>query len=250
MGNTPLIIGNWKMYGLMSQARDLANHFRKQALQQEANAEIVLCPAFPYLSLVGHQLVGTHIKLGGQDCHTGQEEGSYTGDVSAAMLKDVGCAYVIVGHSERRVQHQESDAAVSAKAKAAHEAGLVAVICIGENQHQRDKGRTLEVLREQVNGSLPETATAENTVLAYEPLWAIGTGTAAKIQDVTVVFKFLQQQIKERMLEGKRVMRLIYGGSVSSENAREFLEAPMIDGVLVGGASLKAQDFWSLATYS
>ncbi|MEN8236433.1 MAG: triose-phosphate isomerase [Pseudomonadota bacterium] len=248
MRPNPLIIGNWKMHGSTSQARELAEYFRGQVLKQELKAEVVLCPAFPYLTLVAHYLVGTTLKLGGQDCHT-QVEGAYTGDVSAAMLSDLGCAYVICGHSERRSQHQESDVIVKAKAEAAHKAGLISVICIGENQHQRDKGRTLEVLYEQVKGSLPATATSKNTVFAYEPLWAIGTGTAARAQDVNVVFKFLQQQIKQQIPEDA-LIRLLYGGSVTPDNVNEFLQMNIVNGVLVGGVSLKAQDFWALVTHS
>ncbi len=239
--NTPLIVGNWKMNGSLELAQAIAGALREQALKSQPKNEVVVCPPFPYLLYLRHHFVGTGLKVGGQNCHA-QESGAHTGDISAKMLADIGCSYVIVGHSERRNGHQESDTLVCDKAEAAQQAGLTAIICVGENRPQREKGRTLEVLREQVTHSVPKTSTAQNVVLAYEPLWAIGTGQSARAAELSPIYKFLRQLLRDQVTDGYKI-RMLYGGSVTPENAQEFIAETLIDGVLVGGASLKVQDF-------
>jgi triosephosphate isomerase len=182
--------------------------------------------------------------LGGQDCHP-QTKGAHTGDVAAEMLKDLGCSHVIVGHSERRTDHGEIDLVVSEKAKAAHRAGLVAIICIGETEAERDAGETLNVCSRQIAGSVPDDATAENTVIAYEPVWAIGTGRTPTNEDVAEVHGHIRAELSRKVANADDV-RILYGGSVKGSNAGELMSIPNVDGALVGGASLKADDFWTI----
>ena len=241
-----LIVGNWKMNGLMSEARDLAAALVKCAATGQLMGEMVLCPPFPYLNVVQHRLVGSPIVLGAQDCHS-SAKGAFTGDISATMLADVGCKYVIVGHSERRQTQGESSELVKAKAEAAHAAGLIPIICIGETKEERDTGSTMTVLSDQLRSSLPGNATAENTVIAYEPVWAIGTGDAAKPADLQVTYTALRKLVTELVSDGKQ-LRLLYGGSVKSSNASQLMAINDVNGFLVGGASLVADDFWAISS--
>lgn len=183
----------------------------------------------------------TAIAVGGQDCHA-KPSGAHTGDISAAQLKDAGASHVILGHSERRTDHHETDAQVQAKAQAAHEAGLIAVICIGETEAQRDAGRTLDLIASQLAGSVPEGATAQNTVIAYEPVWAIGTGRTPTNDQIAEVHALMRDRLAARFGDGAD-MALLYGGSVKPGNAAEIFAIPHVNGALVGGASLKAADF-------
>jgi len=244
----PLIAGNWKMNGLTGDGLALASALAERAKASEgAPFDMLICPPFTLIAKVGEAVAGSPIARGGQDCHS-EEKGAHTGDISAAMLADLGCRYVIVGHSERRADHHETDADVRAKAGAAFDAGLSAIICIGETEAERDAGRTLDVVRGQLAGSLPEAAAAANTVIAYEPIWAIGTGRTPTLDDVEDVHGVIRGELAGRLGENEAAqLRILYGGSVKPDNARELFALEDVDGGLVGGASLKAESFWSIA---
>ncbi len=240
-----LVAGNWKMNGFKADgfalARDLAGRAKASALA----CELLLCPPATLLVPVAHAIAGSGIALGGQDCHP-ESKGAHTGDISAPMLKDAGCAYVIVGHSERRQDHKESDAVVRAKAAAAVGAGLCAIVCVGETAAERDSGRTEAVVVRQLQGSLPPKLTAAQLVVAYEPVWAIGSGKTPTPHDVAAVHGRIRAALRELAAEPTAV-RILYGGSVKPTNARELMAVANVDGALVGGASLVADDFWSIA---
>jgi triosephosphate isomerase len=195
---------------------------------------------------VAHVLLGSAVAAGGQDCHA-EPSGAHTGDISAAMLRDTGCAYVIVGHSERRTDHGETDAQVLAKAKAGHGAGLTVIICIGETESQRDAGETLPVLARQIAGSVPEQAKASDTVIAYEPVWAIGTGRTPTAAEIAAAHHHIRGELGKRIGGEADSMRILYGGSVKPSNATEILRLDHVDGAQVGGASLNAADFVAIA---
>ena len=238
----PLIAGNWKMNGQLAQLSELKALVEAVADGLGAGRDILICPPATMIS-ASRGVLGDHVAVGGQDCHA-KVSGAHTGDIAAAMIKDIGGSYVIVGHSERRADHHEDDAAVRAKAEAAIAAGLVAVICIGESETERETGRTLEVLGAQLAGSLPDALTADKAVVAYEPIWAIGTGKTPTVEDVKAVHDFIRATLAERF--GEEIaegVRLLYGGSVKPDNAAELLAVDNVDGALVGGASLKAKDF-------
>ena len=242
----PLIAGNWKMHGFTADGVALAGDLVGRAAEEGIlRFDLVLCPPATLLAPVAEVLRGTPVALGGQDCHT-QEKGAHTGDVSAEMLRDVGCSYVIVGHSERRADHGETDELVRAKAAAALRAGLTAIVCVGETEGERDGGQTLEVVGRQLTGSLPGGASADNVVVAYEPVWAIGTGRTPTVRDVADVHSRIRRLLREQMRDGDAV-RVLYGGSVKPGNAAELMAVENVDGALVGGASLKAEDFWAIA---
>ena len=243
--NRQLIAGNWKMNGRRAGAVALVRDLAGRAAGAGLRCDLLVCPPAPLLLPVGEALAGGPIALGGQDCHP-DKDGAHTGDVSAAMLADAGCRFVIVGHSERRTDHGETDALVNAKAAAAHSAGLIAVVCVGEILAERDAGKALAVVERQILGSLPTGATPDNTVVAYEPVWAIGTGRTPTPEDVAAVHGHLRQVLSRKVPDADR-MRLLYGGSVKADNARVLLSVPNVDGALVGGASLKADDFWGIA---
>jgi len=240
----PLIAGNWKMNldrtGAESLARDLA-----ASVAAASAFEMVVCPPAPYLAIVAAAIGGGPVALGGQDCHA-EVNGAHTGDVSAAMLRDIGCAYVIVGHSERRADHGETDGVVLAKAEAARGAGLVPIVCVGETEAQRDAGQTLDVVAGQILGSVPTGLDASTLVVAYEPVWAIGTGRTPTVDDVAAVHAHIRKTLAERSVDAAGI-RILYGGSVKASNASELLAVPNVNGALVGGASLKAADFLAIA---
>ncbi len=239
----PLVAGNWKMNGLKA---GLAEAKMVMAKLTEAGfapgVDAMICPPATLLSELSAFAKGSRLQTGGQDCHTAAN-GAHTGDVSAQMLVDAGATAVIVGHSERRSDHAESSSVVRKKADAAHVAGLVAIICIGETAGERQAGLTLQVVCRQLEDSLPKVATAANTVIAYEPVWAIGTGLTPTSGDVAEVHAGIREALVRRMgADGDRV-RILYGGSVKASNARELMGIANVDGALVGGASLKAADF-------
>ncbi len=244
---TPLVAGNWKMNGLRSnldQVRALCDGLGAH------RADVMICPPATLIGAVADAARGTPLLVGGQDCHA-KASGAHTGDISAAMLRDAGATAVIVGHSERRTDHGETDAAVKAKAEAAHAALLTAIICVGETAAQRQDGSTLEVIGGQLAGSIPTGATGANTVVAYEPVWAIGTGLTPTTADVAEVHAFLRRQLNERLGAEGAAIRLLYGGSVKPSNAKELMSVADVNGALVGGASLKAVDFLGiLAAYA
>ena len=234
-----LAAGNWKMNGLQASLSEL--DALAAQVSPDALTDVVICPPATLLDRAV-QAAASGITIGAQDCHL-ETSGAHTGDVSAAMIADVGAGYVIVGHSERRAAHHESDAQVRAKAKAATNAGLTTIICIGESEEERVAGATLDVLGGQLAGSVPEGASADNTVIAYEPIWAIGTGKVASFEDIVEVHDFLRGQLTDRLGGAGAAVRLLYGGSVKAGNAASIFEAENVDGALVGGASLKADDF-------
>ncbi|MFQ5954646.1 MAG: triose-phosphate isomerase [Kiloniellales bacterium] len=248
MSRERLIAGNWKMNGLLADGLALAN----AVVERVADAgrlpcELLLCPPATLLADVGRVLAGSPVALGGQDCHLA-DHGAHTGDISAAMLADAGCRYVIVGHSERRADHGESDDLVAAKAKAAYRAGLTAIVCVGETAAERDAGRAAAVVAAQLAGSLPAEATASNTVIAYEPVWAIGSGRTPSLDQVRDMHAHIRGRLKEARGEAdSAAMRILYGGSVTPKNAAGLLAVDEVDGALVGGASLVAEDFWAIA---
>jgi triosephosphate isomerase len=209
-------------------------------------ADALICPPATLISRAAQVLEGSPVRVGGQDCHV-KDHGAHTGDISAVMLKEAGAAYVIVGHSERRTDHQETDAIVKAKAEAGLAAGLTTIICIGETLTQRDEGLTLEMLSVQIRGSVPRASTASNAVIAYEPVWAIGTGLTPTIENVAQAHAHIRAELVEMLGETARTMRILYGGSVKPSNAGELMHIENVDGALVGGASLKAADFLGIA---
>ncbi len=233
-----LIAGNWKMNRHRADGLALAAAVRDGVAATEPSCAVLVCPPATLIAPLVALLDGSAVTLGGQDCHVA-ESGAHTGDVSARMLADLGATHVIVGHSERRAEHGESDALVRAKAGAAHRAGLVAIVCVGETGAERDAGATLEVIGGQVEGSLPPGADGANTVIAYEPVWAIGTGRTPSAADVAEAHGHLRARAGQGM-------RLLYGGSVMPGNAAELLNVADVDGALVGGASLNAADFLAI----
>jgi triosephosphate isomerase len=244
----PVIAGNWKMHGLRVDGATLASELVRQARRAasaELRCELVICPPATLLTALADIVADSPVRLGAQDCHH-LPSGAHTGDVSAAMLADAGCRYVIVGHSERRMQHGETDDVVRAKAEAAHAAGLAAIVCLGETEAQRVGGETLAVVDRQFRASLPAAATAANTVVAYEPVWAIGSGKVPTTAEIAAVHAQLRKLARDRVGEGER-LRLLYGGSVKPGNAAEILAIANVNGALVGGASLQAGDFWTIA---
>jgi triosephosphate isomerase len=239
----PLVAGNWKMNGVAASLAELALLAAGLATRgPRLGADVMICPPSTLVARTSTHVAGSAILIGGQDCHA-KASGAHTGDISAEMLADAGAMAVIVGHSERRSDHAETDAAVKAKCEAAHRAGLVAIVCIGETADQRKAGQTLAVVGSQLAGSLPDTATAATTVIAYEPVWAIGTGLTPTAADVAEVHGSLRAALVARFGVEGAAMRLLYGGSVKPSNARELMGVANVDGALVGGASLKAADF-------
>lgn len=235
-----LAAGNWKMNGLKASLTEIA------ALAEACPApkcDVLICPPATLLAAMAEACKGTAIAVGGQDCHAAGG-GAHTGDIAATMLADAGASAVILGHSECRAYHGETDALIAAKTQAAWSAGLTAIICIGETLDDRDAGRTLDVVGGQLSGSVPDGATAANTVIAYEPVWAIGTGRTASTDQIAEVHDFIRAELEARFgtATGGGI-RILYGGSVNPKNAVEIFATSNVDGGLVGGASLKAADF-------
>jgi triosephosphate isomerase len=242
----PLIAGNWKMNGLRASTAEF-DAMLAGAAEVTGKADLLVCPPATLLAGFVEKARGTRaIAVGAQDCHT-KASGAHTGDISAEMLADAGATAVIVGHSERRADHGESDIVVHQKAEAAWRAGLVAIVCVGETQHQRDAGQTLDILRGQLSLSLPEGARADNLTVAYEPVWAIGTGLTPTSKDVEQIHAFIRGLLIDRFKDQGARMRILYGGSVKPSNAAELMAVANVNGALVGGASLKAADFLAIA---
>ena len=243
----PLIAGNWKMNGLRASMAEF-EAMLAGAPAVAGKAELLVCPPATLIAAFAEKTAGSKgpVKLGAQDCHP-KASGAHTGDLSAEMLADAGVSAVIVGHSERRADHGESDGLVRQKAEAAWRAGLTAIVCIGETQRQRDSGQTLEVCRGQLNGSLPDAARASNLVVAYEPVWAIGTGLTPTVRDVEQIHSFIRGILTVRFNDEGIGIRILYGGSVKPSNAVELMAVANVNGALIGGASLKASDFLAIA---
>lgn len=245
MAIRPLIAGNWKMNGLRADAIALASGIVDTYEDGgETACDVLVCPPFLHLQAVSGALEGSAVLLGGQDCHDA-ESGAHTGDVSVAMLRDAGCRHCIVGHSERRADHGEDDALVRVKATVVHREGLIAIICVGETLTQRDAGTTLKIVETQLRGSLPAGTSAENTVIAYEPVWAIGTGRTPTLEQVSEVHDHIRSVLSGIAAKSEAV-RILYGGSVNPGNARDILALANVNGGLVGGASLKIDDFCAI----
>jgi triosephosphate isomerase (TIM) len=241
----PLVAGNWKMNGLRSSVAEL-KAIAEGSGNLAAKVDLMVCPPATLLMEFGFWASDSPVAIGGQDCHP-EPFGAFTGDISAEMLADAGAGAVIVGHSERRSQHGETDDLVRRKALAAHRAGLAVIVCIGETMAQREARETIAVVRQQIDGSLPEKATAANLVLAYEPVWAIGTGLTPTPADVAEVHGFLRERLASRYGAAGQGVRILYGGSVKPSNAVELMAVENVNGALVGGASLKAADFLAIA---
>lgn len=244
----PLVAGNWKMNGLSASLQEVKTLAGRLKANDTIAAQVMICPPATLLAALSTELEGSKILTGGQDCHAGAG-GAHTGDIAAEMLADAGAGAVIVGHSERRADHGETSENVRAKAQAAYRAGLTAIICIGETQTQRKRGDALKVVSAQLSDSLPGAATSENTVIAYEPVWAIGTGLTPTLEDVGEVHSHIRAELAGRLGEGEAAgLRILYGGSVKPGNAAELMGVANVDGALVGGASLKADDFWAIVS--
>jgi triosephosphate isomerase (TIM) len=248
-GPKPLIAGNWKMNGLTADGTERAR--RLAALAREAGTpsfDLLVCPPATLIAGVVDAIGDAPVAVGGQDCHP-DAKGAHTGDISAEMLADIGCRWVIVGHSERRQDHREDDPLIWSKAVAARRAGLGVIVCVGETEVERDRGAALDVVRKQVIGCLPDAAGASDTVIAYEPVWAIGTGRTPTPGDIAEVHGLIRELVSDRARDGTQ-LRILYGGSVKASNAAEILAIDDVDGALVGGASLDADEFWRIARSS
>ncbi|MCX7341597.1 MAG: triose-phosphate isomerase [Hyphomicrobiales bacterium] len=239
----PLVAGNWKMNGLRGSLETASAIARGVDAGVRAKVDVLICPPATILHALTAAMIGTGIATGGQDCHA-SPSGAFTGDISAPMLADAGASFVILGHSERRTLHGETSADVKAKAEAALRALLVPIICIGETLAEREAGRTIAVVQKQVRGSLPETATGASVVIAYEPVWAIGTGKTPTAADVAELHAEIRAELGRLVGKAEAAkVKVLYGGSVKPSNAAELMALPDVNGALVGGASLKAEDF-------
>jgi len=243
----PLVAGNWKMNGLRASAVELAGII-DGARDLTATVDLMVCPPATLIAQFAAHTVSlpSPVLIGAQDCHA-QASGAFTGDISAEMLKDAGAAAVIVGHSERRTYHKETDADVRAKASAAWRAGLLAIVCVGETRAEREGGRARPVVQRQLDGSLPDGATPETLVVAYEPVWAIGSGLTPTAADVAEMHGAIRARLSARFGDAGQGIRILYGGSVKPSNAKELMGVADVDGALVGGASLKASEFLAIA---
>lgn len=241
-GIRPLVAGNWKMNGTGEQLAELRSIGQGFLGGIDTETEALICVPATLLTRARDILSSTPVRAGGQDCHQ-DDSGAHTGDISAPMLKDAGATHVIVGHSERRTDHGETDALVCAKAEAAWRAGLVAIVCIGETKSEREAGEALAVLSRQIAGSVAQRSTAANTIVAYEPVWAIGTGLTPTARDVAAAHAHIRAELKAKLGDAATRMRILYGGSVKPSNAAELLSIVNVDGALVGGASLTAAEF-------
>lgn len=245
-----LIAGNWKMNGSEAGAASLINDIGDGIAQNKGltdKCDFLVCPPFVHIHVVKRQIDHDHmpVDIGGQDC-AATENGAHTGETSAAMLKDLGCRYVILGHSERRADQQENSLYINEKAARAHMQGIITVICVGESEEEREAGKEFEIVGQQLAESLPDGVTAENTVIAYEPVWAIGTGKNATPDDVKAMHAFIREKLQEKLADAANI-RILYGGSVKPENASSLFEVENVDGALIGGASLKAEQFLGIA---
>jgi triosephosphate isomerase len=243
----PLVAGNWKMNGLRASIAELEKTIAGYDAALRSKVDLLICPPATLISAFAERAKGAGVGVGAQDCHT-KASGAHTGDLSAEMLKDAGASTIIVGHSERRTDHGESDAVVRGKSEAVLRAGLVAIVCVGETRAEREAKQTLAVVARQLSGSVPDAAKPETIIIAYEPVWAIGTGLTPTAKDVAEVHGTIRAELRKRFGAPADAFRILYGGSVKPDNAPELLKTADVDGALVGGASLKAADFLGIAT--
>jgi triosephosphate isomerase len=242
----PLVAGNWKMNGLRASLAEMAAIRDAVAAGRAGRAEMLVCPPATLIAAAADLCKGSRVAIGAQDC-SAEPNGAHTGDLAAEMLKDAGAAYVIVGHSERRADHDESDAVVRGKVEAVLRAGLTPIICVGETKAQREASETLTIVGGQLDGSVPPGVAGKRLVIAYEPVWAIGTGLTPSVDDVAEVHGFIRRHLEGAVASGARQVRILYGGSVKPSNAAELMGIADVDGALVGGASLNAADFMAIA---
>jgi triosephosphate isomerase (TIM) len=245
-GVRPLVAGNWKMNGLAGSLAEIDAMRRAADAGESGSAELLICPPATLLAQAAWRIKGGELSLGAQDCYT-EVSGAFTGDISAAMLKDAGASYVIVGHSERRTYHHETDGLVRAKAEAALSAGLTPIICVGETHAEREAGQQAAVVIRQLRGSLPPQVSSETVVVAYEPVWAIGTGLIPTPKDIAGIHNGIRALLADMFGPSCSKIRLLYGGSVKPSNCDQLLTLDNVDGALVGGASLKATEFLAIA---
>ncbi len=243
MARRPLVAGNWKMHGLKASAAELEKIIA--AARGFTAVDLLVCPPATLVAQFADIARGSPVGIGGQDCHA-QASGAYTGDISAEMLRDAGAVAVIVGHSERRHYHGETDAMVREKVLAARRANLLAIVCVGETRIERESGGADRVVEAQLDGSLPDGS--PDFVLAYEPVWAIGTGVTPTIDDVTAMHRLVRQHLARRFGDAADRVRILYGGSVKPGNAKDLLTVDNVDGALVGGSSLKSEEFLAIAS--
>ncbi len=242
-----LIVGNWKMNGQRQSLAEIGLMARGYDARLRYSCELIVCPPATLVYLAAQEALGSRIGIGAQDCHI-EASGAFTGEISAEMLADCGATTVIVGHSERRSYFAETDGDVKSKALAALRAGLMPIICVGETNSDREGGRTLGVIKRQLAGSVPGSADAEAIVIAYEPIWAIGTGLTPTLADIAEVHRFIHRELGTILgAHGGSHRRVLYGGSVKPSNAKDILALEHVDGALIGGASLKAEDFLAIA---
>jgi len=244
-GRRRLVVGNWKMNGLRKSSSELLR-ILEDGVKLPLEIEMVICPPATLVANFASLARGSRLRIGAQDCHP-EPAGAYTGDIAAEMLADAGAVLVILGHSERRSYHKETDAQVRVKTLAAWRAGMTAIVCIGETRAERESRQTLDVVARQLAASLPESGRGENLVIAYEPVWAIGTGLTPTPGDVAEVHNLIRARLVERYRGAGEEMRILYGGSVKPANARELMSVDNVDGALVGGASLKSDEFLGIA---
>jgi triosephosphate isomerase len=237
-----LIVANWKMNGSLDSVRKYGAELTQKLEVVQDHTKVVIAPPYPYLMFMDGRLVPAHVVLAAQDCSAKGEKGAFTGDVSAAMLKDVGCQYVIIGHSERRQHFQDTNAIVAAKLQFALTAGLIPILCVGETLAEKEAGQTEAIVNTQLEEALKDVKDCKELVIAYEPVWSIGTGKVATSSDITSMCTYIQRFAKQKGIP----VTVLYGGSVNADNAREILHLEGVDGVLVGGASLTLDTFWPI----
>ena len=241
----PIVIANWKMNGLLRESMQNFKQLRAKLNDSLIGCEVVICPPYTLLRDFAEKVPGSGIKLGAQNCHD-KLEGAYTGSVSAKMIKDMTCEYVIVGHSERRTTRNEGSELVRNKAEVAHSQKLNTIICVGETLYERENDLAKIVVREQVLHSIPKSSTAENTIIAYEPVWAIGTGKTPTVEQIEEMHDYISNVIKEELVQFANEPRIVYGGSTNAKNASSILSVSSVDGLLVGKASLDPEEFWKI----
>ncbi len=233
------------MNGSLVESMQIIKSLRMSILRNPVNCEVVICPPFTLLRDMAEKIPGTGIKIGGQNCHH-ENEGAFTGEISAKMLRDMTCEYVILGHCERRMHNNEGSEIIRKKAKTAIDAKLTAVICIGETMYERDNELTKIVIREQLINSIPENANNKNVIVAYEPVWAIGSGQTPTSENINEIHEYIKNVIKDELKQFETGIKLLYGGSTSSENAKTLFSIKAVDGLLVGKASLDIKQFWKM----